>query len=88
LKQSSGAAPLSSVQGQHRIVEEDSNDYEDDEYLTQSPGEEDESLVKPLPPGESRVEDDEDIDIEKLDFNERALLARINSLKRYLPEKY
>jgi len=40
------------------------------------------------PPGESREEDDEEIDIDKLDFNERALLARINSLKRYLPEKY
>lgn len=32
--------------------------------------------------------DDEEIDIDKLDFQERALLARINSLKRYLPEKY
>ena len=68
-------------------MEEDSNDYDDDEYLTQSPGEEDDSLVK-LPPGESRIQDEEEIDIEKLDFNERALLARINSLKRFLPEKY
>jgi hypothetical protein len=41
---SSGGGPQGD-QGQHRIVEEDSNDYDDEEYLTQSPGE-DESLVK------------------------------------------
>jgi hypothetical protein len=73
-------------QGQHRIVEEDSNDYDDEEYLTQSPGEDD-SLVK-KPAGDGDSEDNDEIDIEKLDFHERALLARINSLKRFLPEKY
>ena len=79
---SSGAGPTAN-QGQQRILEEDSNDYDDDEYLTQSPGE-DESLIK------RPAEDDEsdDIDIDKLDFHQRALLARINSLKSYLPEKY
>ena len=28
---------------------------------------------------------DDEIDVEKLDFEERALLARVNALKQYLP---
>ena len=75
-------ASANANQNQHKIVEEDSRDYEDDEYLSQS-GEEDENLVK-----RREDSDDEEIDVEKLDFQERALLARINSLKRYLPQKY
>jgi hypothetical protein len=34
------------------------------------------------------MDDNDEIDIDKLDFHQRALLERINSLKRYLPEKY
>lgn len=87
LKQtSSSAGGPQGDQGQHRIVEEDSNDYEDEEYLTQSPGEDDSLVKKPAEDSDSK--DNDDIDIEKLDFHQRALLARINSLKRFLPEKY
>jgi len=35
---------------------------------------------------ESKANDmDDEIDVEKLDFEERALLARVNALKQYLP---
>jgi hypothetical protein len=68
----------------HRIVEEDYEEEDDyDSYLSQS---EDDSLVKKTVGPFDGDQSSEDIDEDKLDFNQKALLARINSLKQYLPK--
>lgn len=66
----------------HRIVEEDNEEEEDyDSYLSQSEDESVSFVKKSLVKREGEGSSSEEIDVEKLDFNERALLARINSLK-------
>jgi hypothetical protein len=56
---------------------DESYDY-DNSYL--SSNSEEVSLVK------GGDDDDDEIDVEKLDFEDRALLARINALKEFLPQ--
>lgn len=67
------------------MEEDESNDY--DSYLSSSHSE-DQSLVKRG--WDNAVGDEEDdndeIDVDKLDFEDRALLARVNALKEYLPK--
>ena len=66
---------------QQQILEEDDN-Y--DSYLSES-AIEDESLVKKDPRLADEVSDNE-IDVDKLDFEDRALYARLNALKLILPK--
>ena len=60
------------------VEEEDSYDY--DSYLSSNSA--DDTPMR-LPKNDT---DDDDIDEEQLDAEERALLARVNALKQYLPK--